>query len=155
MFPGAVEGETLLDPVVARLDRVEGAGQFRRIQLGQEREPTEVHAQHGHPGGRGNRQRAQDRPISTGRDHQVRLVRERVGRRALDGRQQPLPHFWQRQQPDMVLARPRHDRVEHLVAIAPWVRDDADRLHADVTPSRCHDALDSLRRFNPTASSSI
>src|SRR6266540_2979867 len=131
--PGA-QGGAALHPVMPGPDRLQRVGEAVRLDLGEEAEPAEVHAEHGHLRLQHEPERAQQRAVAAEHHHQVEPDRELLRPEAGDVVAEAAALVVQGAQLDPPLGRP------------------AGQLLAQVQrgrPARVHDRADPPRRPAP------
>src|SRR5439155_1722746 len=78
-----VPGHELVGVILAGVDRVERSSELGRIDLGKEPKAAQVHAQNRDARRSRERERPQDRAVTTRRDHQVGSAREVFSRKLI------------------------------------------------------------------------
>ncbi|HET6550243.1 MAG TPA: hypothetical protein VFG79_17405 [Solirubrobacter sp.] len=138
--PGERAGDghrrALLGAVVAVVDPVERGRQLVEVDLGEEREPPEVHTQHRHVVPGGELERAEDRPVAAEPDDQRTAGRQLLLAHGLDRRRHQVARLGEPAHDHAVPRGPAHDALDVLLAVAPRVDHDADGVASDHS-SRC------------------
>jgi hypothetical protein len=123
----AFERQSLFDAVLAGADRLERTAELGRIDLGKEPETAQVHAQNWDARWSRERERPQDRAVTTRRDHQVGVGREALSRNLIGVRDPGWCLFGQRDQARATGSDPARDGREHLVAVPARMGHHPDR----------------------------